>query len=301
MPKRNSMKAARKFNFYASKKATNASRRLKDRFTGSIKKGQSIEASLKPLVSFSKSLVRDNKRGSVKKGLVYNPFAKEVVRKNPGMMKSFFTLFKDKTATEIKDLNGNYIIRRTYKRKPKMSNIEKGEHGFNISEGFVMDVKVDGKTRRLFIKAEENSENLNHNTYSQYFGTQIQKIFGLSTIDAHLAYTEIGKKSTTGFFVSDFTDLIEFRKAKKQGLISKQEYKDFLKKVKEIDRNINRELPNLRLELTKDKVVIKDFLPKNVFIDLKTRQLYFFDPWLAKDSLYTKVFFFLQRTTNINI
>ena len=33
-----------------------------------------------------------------------------------------------------------------------MSNIEKGEHGFNISEGFVMDVKVDGKTRRLLLK-----------------------------------------------------------------------------------------------------------------------------------------------------
>lgn len=290
------MKSARRFNVYASKKATKASSKLKKRFTSSIKKGQTIEASLKPLVSFSRSFVRD-KRGNVRKALVYNPFAKEVVRKNPGMMKDFFSLFKDKKATEIRDPNGRYVIRRTYKRKPRTSVFEKGERGFNINEGFVMDVKVDGKTRKFFIKAEENSGNVNHNSYSQYFGTQIQKIFGLSVVDAHLAYTKIGKKSSTGFFVSDFTDLIEFKKAKKQGLVSKQEYSDFLKKVKEIDKTINSELPNLRLELIKDKVVIKDILPKNTFIDLKTRQLYFFDPWLAKDSFYTKVLLFFQRAT----
>jgi len=277
-------------------------------FTSYLEKGVSIEEALNKVnISFSTNLLPRFKTKQdfkliekVRKAIVYTPFTKKVIKENPNLLKNFLRLFKNKKQDSYISIDHSYKIKRIRYRKKKVSQRDKVNNGFNIKEAFILEVNIDNVKRHFFIKYEETSEKLNHNTYSQFFASQIQKLFGLNIIEPHLAYTTIGKVDT-GFLVSDLSNLITLRQARKQNLISKKEYLNLFKKIQNIEKEINRLLPNLYLNLVSEKLTLKDILPKSVFVDLNSKEFFFFDPWLAKDNLYTKIFFYLQRITKINI
>ncbi len=269
-------------------------KKTKPKFISKLKEGQTIEgALLNSGIDFSFSKV--SKKGKTKRALVYNPFAKEIVSNNPGIIKDFLTIFNNKSLTKIKGSNNNYSFERIFFREknPNFSKIR--DFGVLTKEAFILKVLVEGKSKKFFIKRAELSYDLNNNNYGEYFGLMIQKIFGLNIVEPQLAYIDLRNNIKTGFLVSEYSDLMSLKKARKLGIISNKKYSDLFDKILKIQDNINRELPEIKLEINNHNLKLTDMLPRNIFLDTKTGKLVFYDPWLIENNVYTKIGLFFQK------
>jgi len=214
-------------------------------------------------------------------------------------LKEFIRFFKSKSEIEYKDSAGRFTITRIRSPKEKLSITQKLDSGFSTKEAFLLETNVDGEYHRFFIKYEENAYKSNHNTYSQFIASQLQKLVGLDIITPHLAYTELGKKNL-GFLVSDFTDMITLRMAYIQNIINSKQYNTILKKIINLEKMVNKKYPEIYSEISKHKLTLRDMLPRSVFYEVSSGKFYFFDPWLAREHIYTKILFYLQRHVKTN-
>lgn len=261
-----------------------------------IKPNQTLESSfLSSGVKLSYSKVK--RKGKLRKALVYSPFAKDIVSKNPGIIKDFLQVLKNKELRKFQSANKKYSFERVFLKKGKHRFYLEKKVGATIKEAFVLEVDVEGTQRKFFIKRAEKlllATNLNNNTYGEFFGTLLQKQFGLDIIEPHLAYVDVGKRRN-GFLVSDYTDLITLKNARQKKLISRKEYSDLFDKIQNLQDQINKEFKGMHLEINKHELRVADMLPRNIFFDVNTKKLYFYDPWLIENHAHTRLGLFLQK------
>jgi hypothetical protein len=202
--------------------------------------------------------------------LVYNDFVKNLIRKNPGIIKAINFLEKSISENKYIDPLGRFEITNFTR-----SIINTYERGGYINSAFFIEVIDDAKKHLFFLKKQSVSS-----VHELILLKSIEKIAnenGFNIIQPHLAFENRSKLLDYGqrknYILYDFTYKLTVADAIKLNKISALDFE-----------NINSKLNKLAdLLQQKYKMPIDDLNTNNCYIDLKTKELYLLDPSLQKD------------------
>lgn len=219
-----------------------------------------------------RAFVENNSKEKGKK-LSYNLYAKKLISENPGLLKAFDYLVKNKSEKRfVSDKEKFEILRVTNIVKNNKREIACGF----TNEAFVLTLNKYKPPKRFFIKYSldyRGKLSLTQELISLKYIEKIAKEHGFEIIKPHFAFDNFNKKGS--FIAYDFSYLKTLRETS-VGTTINTEYNKIINKI--IDLKIDL-CKNLGINST-------DITEKNIFIDMsiKPYKLYLFDTYFEKES-----------------
>ena len=221
------------------------------------------------------------------RAIIYTEYIKEIVKKVPGIATAISQFSRSKEKRYIDPKERFEILDVTNQM------LDRGEIGsLKLKNNKAILITIHSPIKKtIFIKKKGH---LNKNrTIGEMLAQNVLKKIGIKTIDSHAAYYSVDaeKHSTTSMVAYDFTNLMSFEDAVIKGHIMDEKYEAAYAKMEAINKKIKD-----------NKLLISDYgAAGHFFIDLKTGELYIFDPYVETFSDFKKLYNIAEKKLNLKI
>jgi hypothetical protein len=207
------------------------------------------------------------------KAILYNKYIKSIIKEIPDLLTNF-SKFSRSNEYRYVDPKGRFEIINVI-NQIKGRGATANEYDI-ISKGNKAQVLIIKKPIKTTFFIKQNNSLPKEVIIGETLVINLLKKRGIKTIDSHLAYKSKNNISSKekSFVVYDFTNKLTVKDAIQ------------LNKFTQIELNlINTKMKNIIKNIETSKIPINNYRNKDhYFIDLKTKELYFFDPLVLPNN-----------------
>jgi len=205
------------------------------------------------------------------KGIAYTQEAKNIIHTIPGIMTEIKKVITNQNSEKIiqkKGENWEYKIQKIPKNELMAKTVR------DSPSHIILETKINGKSKKYFLKAHLRTLPIHYgiNGVSEIKAIEILKQNGIEIIPAHFAMNFKYKNKNYTIIAYEYIPFPTLSVAIENGAIRKETAISLLNNIKGKVYEINKKIK---------PYYIWDIKSQNIFIDLKTKKLYVFDPALT--------------------
>jgi hypothetical protein len=214
--------------------------------------------------------------------LAYSQKGRKILSENKGLLKAFREM-NHKKLTKYKDPKNRFTIKKVNNKIKTSTNemyiirIKKGKKKY-----FVKEINEEPTPNSKYPTFDKKLK-IHLNGFYEMKALKILKDLGINIIDAHLGYLNI--KSKKAYIIYDFTNLKILQELIDKKKIDPEEISRIKEKIMDAKIIIENSLYDRKYDINSQNGIIKgprdmgDLVATNLFYEIKTKKMYFFDPW----------------------